>query len=599
MKLVSFAVNNFRGITGGLEQNIINFEKSNAIFIFGQNNVGKSTFLKAYEAFFEESIQASDFNDSSHADIEMEVWFMLDELKDKSAIDKGTGNKFDNLHEKYLDSNLFKLRKTWKYDSGEKLSVNQTYNVKDSGWENISYGGIGTHSVFKPLMMKPLFIQAMPTEKQVEDIVNEILKEAATKKLSDTECSELIEAEAVIAKLQDKAYSKTAIEEYRKKVNERFQSLFSDYEVDIDDGTSKVKYTHDKLGKDFKITFSRTDTDLASTYLQMGHGAVRMAIFLLMLMRDELREEGLAQKDYLVLFEEPELFLHPTLTKRLRNLIYQVSGDDMPFQILSASHSPQMIDISKDHTSLVRMVKNEDATTSLFQVSKQDFKNTIQSTDEDVKNKIYEILRFDPFVCESFYADEVVLVEGDTEAIIWRGYQQEFDFNGKDIFIVNCHSCTNIPFYQKIFSKFNIPYSVICDTDHRIESDSATTNKNGWNNSTDNPEFTSAIQKSIAEQFKDDKTNSQAKNFFVFPMTFEPCHSELGEPFKFEPDNTQGKPYNADLYWKKIVRNKAEEEFNNIPIISYIKRIVGEHSLAKEEIKVDTQTKFVSGTPTK
>ncbi len=45
MKIISFAINNFRGITGGFENNRINFSNSNTVFIFGQNNVGKSTFL--------------------------------------------------------------------------------------------------------------------------------------------------------------------------------------------------------------------------------------------------------------------------------------------------------------------------------------------------------------------------------------------------------------------------------------------------------------------------------------------------------------------------------------------------------------------------
>lgn len=36
----------------------------------------------------------------------------------------------------------------------------------------------------------------------------------------------------------------------------------------------------------------------------------------------------------------------------------------------------------------------------------------------------------------------------------------------KDVFIVNCGTVNNIPFYQKIFSKFSIKYNIICDTDN-------------------------------------------------------------------------------------------------------------------------------------
>ena len=51
MKIISFGVNNFRGIAGGIQNNTIEFNNSNTIFLLGQNNVGKSSFLKAYEFF--------------------------------------------------------------------------------------------------------------------------------------------------------------------------------------------------------------------------------------------------------------------------------------------------------------------------------------------------------------------------------------------------------------------------------------------------------------------------------------------------------------------------------------------------------------------
>ncbi|WP_375708490.1 TOPRIM nucleotidyl transferase/hydrolase domain-containing protein, partial [Escherichia coli] len=65
------------------------------------------------------------------------------------------------------------------------------------------------------------------------------------------------------------------------------------------------------------------------------------------------------------------------------------------------------------------------------------------------------MLRFNPYICESFYADEVLLIEGPTEEIICRAYLQELP-SSKNIFVLNCGTVNNIPFYQKIFSQFNI-----------------------------------------------------------------------------------------------------------------------------------------------
>lgn len=48
MKISFFSVNNFRAISGGLDNNKIIFKDTNTLFIYGANNAGKSTFLKAY-----------------------------------------------------------------------------------------------------------------------------------------------------------------------------------------------------------------------------------------------------------------------------------------------------------------------------------------------------------------------------------------------------------------------------------------------------------------------------------------------------------------------------------------------------------------------
>lgn len=583
MRIHSFAVDSFRGISGGLEQNRISFDGKNAIFLFGQNNVGKSSFLRAYEAFYSDSVDESkDFPFDGGKDIVMEISLYIDEATEKDAINQGTSNKYDSIKQNYLDEkSILRLRKTWR-DSDKKKSFNETFNVQRREWEPKAYGGIGWGNIFKPLMMKPLFINAMPTEQDVQTVVTEILEEVATSKLSKENNEKLENALKTITELQDEMYKKKDIDSYKADVNSRFESLFSGFKIDIDEGVSKAKFTQNKVGKDFNVSFI-DKSEHSNSHEQMGHGAVRMAIFLLMLMRDKLRGVEAATKSFLVLFEEPELFLHPVLTKKLRKLVYEVSEETTPFQVLCASHSPQMIDISKDHMSLVRMTKDaSDASTKVFQVERQDLKNQEQTTDEQVKQKIFEILRFDPYICEAFYADEVLLVEGDTEAILARGYQQSLD-SLKDIFVVNCHSVVNIPFYQKIFAKFDIPYSVICDTDHIRTKDDGTVIENytGWNNETgvgNVPVFTASVQKTISDLFVEHTSAGLARRFFVFPETFEPCHEKLDGNFQFDNSGDEGKPFKANRYWLQLEEHKMENGYDDVPIIKYFDTILGHQS---------------------
>lgn len=570
MRLVQFSANNYRCIEGGLEQNTIRFGDCHTIFIFGQNNVGKSSFLKAYEAYYQASVREEDFSfvygDDQRKNIEMELWLLVEEDIDKEQINNHSNGKYDSLTT-FLDNGILKVKRLW---SDSKTSKNFTWNPSNSEWVEKNYGGIGLDRVFQSMIPKPLFIEAMPSEGQVKSVVNEVLKEIAEAKLTKEQSKELADAQTTINELQNKVYDRPTIAKYEEEVNKEFSKLFTSYKIAIDEGTSRVKYTSDKFGKDFEIDFKHAQNDQSTTYERMGHGAVRVAIFLLMLMRDELRGQGLTKKSHLVLFEEPELFLHPSLTKKLRKLVYEVSAQDMPFQVLCASHSPQMIDITKDNTSIVRMIKGE-SETKLFQVEKSDLRNEEQTTLNQIKQKVHELLRFNPFLCESFYADEVVLVEGDTEAIILRAYQQEFE-DTKEVFIVNCGTCNNIPFYQKMFSKFHIPYSVICDTDHYLSTHPEETNRTGWNEQYENPTFTSHIQQSIAIQYEVDRQLGLTRKFFVCAPTFEPYHENLNEPYKYEKSG--GKAVSANQYWEKIVLHKTDAGFKEVPIIKYADAIL-------------------------
>ena len=80
MKLEKLKINNFRGIKG--DNNEIDFSNSNIIFLIGQNNVGKSTFLRAYEFFTnpnQKALKEDFYNYSDNDPIIIEGWFTLED----------------------------------------------------------------------------------------------------------------------------------------------------------------------------------------------------------------------------------------------------------------------------------------------------------------------------------------------------------------------------------------------------------------------------------------------------------------------------------------------------------------------------------------
>ena len=581
MKIISFAVNNFRGISGGIENNTIEFNNSNTIFLLGQNNVGKSSFLKAYEFFYRNITPTPEdiYRMNPENSIEFELVLQLDDYDFQKESIK---NKQEGLKKWLNKDNFLKIRKVFKPKGDKKITFepteNLTWDYELEKWEIKNYGGIGLDSVFQAALPTPIFIKAMPTESEVETIINGILRQKAESNLKDKERQELKDAQEKILELQNKLYNPVSINSYKDEVNRHFQELFPNTKIELSE-KDKAKWTENSIGKTFSIHFEHKKNDgerdesIPTTYDRVGHGAVRSAIFSLLLMKDVAEEFERVEnrKDYIVLFEEPELFLHPKLMKQLRSLIYKVSESESPYQVLCASHSPQMIDITKEKSSLVRMIKTEDGT-KLFQINDDFLKESKDiKTKQELKQEMNEVLRFNPFICESFYSDEVILIEGPTEEIILRGFINEVN-PLKDIFIVNCGTVNNIPFFQKIFSKFNIKYHVICDSDSAEikEIDEFGLIK-----------FESGIQKSIYQQFNLDyhKENYPCGLFQIHDITFEPAHKCASIPveLKYSEDfnDSDGKPFNANLFWKNVLQpNLEHKDILKVPIIKFINNIV-------------------------
>ncbi|MFZ3532177.1 hypothetical protein LCA30_23795 [Vibrio harveyi] len=111
MKINYFAINKFRGISGGLDQNKIVFEDTNTLFIYGQNNVGKSTFLKAYQYFYKdekpvkEGFYKSDVK--NHLEFEIEVRLLP---IDKTRIEAAAPKQRES-YKKYLNDDRMGIKK--------------------------------------------------------------------------------------------------------------------------------------------------------------------------------------------------------------------------------------------------------------------------------------------------------------------------------------------------------------------------------------------------------------------------------------------------------------------------------------------------------
>lgn len=549
MKLTELRICNFRGLGG--TDNTINFENSNVIFLIGQNNVGKSSFLHAYEFFVnpKQKATASDFFQYNTENI---IEIEADFLRDNEDENNPDFSQEPYWIEKWVqtDTGQITIKKVWS--EADKTFTKFT-KQQDGNFVKNGFGGMD--SLFTKYAPTPIAINAIETVESLEKKVNAIIEKEHLKKLQTEYKNEYDTAVGAICAIQDKITSSAAIQTYNTNINASFKKVFPSLSLKISikdegQGIDVIK----AFKTNHSIDVQKDGVPRKETFDQHGHGVIRQALFNFFAF---LKGETVGvKKEYVLLFEEPELFLHPKSTRLLREELYNLA-ENSPFQILCCTHCPQMIDISKPHCSLVRVCKNVSETTVSHQVGHSIFHDKIN------KDFVQMINRFNPNVCETFYASKVCVVEGDTEAVVCRTILQATHPTA-DIFVLNTGSKNNIPFFQRILTHFSIAHVIIHDSDTRYayeDQDRTTVRKKKDGKPRANSAWT--LNSRIWAEIEAAKVKGVAASRLVSVYDFE---SENG----YEMDIDMGKPLSAYNFAMSNMTN------DDLPIRKFIDQIVAD-----------------------
>lgn len=549
MKIKSLIVKSFRNING--ENNILEFDDSDIIFIFGQNNVGKSTFLRAYEYFIapKRKCVLSDFHDFDETNkIEMEMIFIKEE-GDNSIFDKKGLNRW------VTNENQIRFRKTWS-----KIGVEgqkETFNPQTGEYENNGFGGFETHLTKEA--PTPIVIPAMPTPDELSKWIAETIKKQVLNSLSTEHAVTYQEALDKLNELQEQIEAKDIVKGFSDKANANFKKVFPELSLSISPQIGQVVDVSKALDKEFCVAINTEGEENKIEFNSHGHGVIRQAMFNFLGLSknnyDHVKEDQVAKKEFIILFEEPELYLHPKRIQMLKETLYGLCNNSK-FQILCASHNPQLIDLSKPHTTLARLTMGDDGRTIIHQVG-----DDIFDSQGENKNRILMLNRFNPHICETFFADEVILVEGDTEAIVVRQLMQEY-YPEKDIFVLNTGTKNNMPFFIKVLTHFKIKHHVIHDSDCRYQYDK---NGNVSLKKDNTPKANSAwkLNQTIWNEMQNSNTRFPSiSKRYVSVKNFEDAHN-------YTYDSEKGKPLSAWEFAQGL--DVASPQL----IVSFVRQIAG------------------------
>lgn len=210
--------------------------------------------------------------------------------------------------------------------------------------------------------------------------------------------------------------------------------------------------------------FSNTNTDVS----RQGSGLLRTAVFAMLRYHTQLKaKKEMDTKPLLVAFEEPELYLHPAAANLLRDTIYALGASD---QIICTTHSPWMIDLSRDPQSLTKMVLRPDGSVGAvnYEVSKH-----LEDLQHDDRARVKMIQLFDDELSRVFFSDHVIIVEGDTEEIVYKATLQHLpDSLRKQILstvqLVKARGKPAIISLANYLNALSIEFTVIHDRDRGV-----------------------------------------------------------------------------------------------------------------------------------
>lgn len=203
-----------------------------------------------------------------------------------------------------------------------------------------------------------------------------------------------------------------------------------------------------------------------------GDGLKRTVAFAILRAYMSLRDGELSRKpeknarrpSYLLLFEEPELYLHPRAQRQLFDALARFAQDH---PVMVTTHSPLFFS-AESTSSFVKLqkVSAESDGAAMVRALPLDFRHHLSARDA------FQI------VCHenneaALFSRKVVLVEGESDVIVFphiaKLLEQSWDHVEQNIVFIRTGGKTNISRYKEFFKNFDIEVHAVADLDAIVD----------------------------------------------------------------------------------------------------------------------------------
>lgn len=491
MQLDHVAIHNFRCLLD------VEFPVSGHSLLVGSNNSGKTCVIDAIRCFYEHDIKFNQTRDfphlsSSDATSWIEITFTLSEPE------------WEALPAHYKNSNAtqtLRVRKFFVPPKDSDFTANVAYAYRSDGTlssesffgaKGVQQGKLGS-LIYVPALSRVDEHTKMSGPSALRDLVNNILKSVLSTSDSYAELSTQFDSFSQRIKSETDAGGRcitgieTSLNQGLEGWDAHFSLRFRKPELsDIVKNLIESELIDDSHGSPLKPE-------------QFGAGLQRHLIYRLIRLTSDYAEAPQPKKkqDFspnltLLLFEEPEAFLHPPQQEAMWSDLRKIVANSKTWTVLASTHSAHIVSKSgKDLRHIVRLRRFKGAATCHY-ISDADWaaivdhNRVVMSLQQEHPNldftsqaeelqwgnpDAFEALHYLSWLSadrsSSLFARHVILVEGATEQLlIYRLIEDgRIPGNVHGVYVLDCLGKRNIHRCMRLLSSLGIRHSVIADDD--------------------------------------------------------------------------------------------------------------------------------------
>lgn len=446
MRLAGLLVRNYKQV--GAE--VCGIRIDEIVVLVGRNNSGKSTILDAYEVFASagKELDESHFHDGIITNpIEITGVFNSISPEDEEVISKKW------THEDGEYGRCIKVR--WIWTGPGVKGQKQSYDPVSGNFED---GGVGGwDSLIQSRIPQPVRIRPTDpvdaTQTKIVGMLKEYVKSSLRADAGSTKAA-FDQIELLAKKVFDD--SKASFEDIAQRITANVSQVFPGTTIEVVP-RSKDAIDEKLIAADSYIRIGTSGSSTTPLLLQ-GTGLQRALLWSALSVMSETpakkKPKAAGDIQRILLIDEPEAFLHPPTVRNARDSLYDFALNNPEWQVIATTHSPVFIDLSKDHTTIIRV-----DTAS----GEQHFVSTdLISFDKDERTHLKMVRACNSVVNEFFFYENIILVEGPTEHLVVKHVAEKL---GLEVHVIDCMGKGNIPLFARVLNQFKMPYIVIHDSD--------------------------------------------------------------------------------------------------------------------------------------